>query len=68
MSELLHRPMAITAEERARRQDILDEARGSVRLEGIELDDTIVAIGQRYVAGEITLAEHGELIRRYVDA
>jgi hypothetical protein len=52
----------ITAAERARRTCVYEEARASVRLEGFELDEQVEALYQRYMSGELTLAEVGSAI------
>jgi hypothetical protein len=52
----------ITAAERARRTRIYEEALASVRLEGFELDEQAKALYQRYILGELTLAEVGSAI------
>ena len=52
----------ITEAERARRTRVYDEALASVRLEGFELDERAKALYQRYIAGELTLAEVGSAI------
>jgi hypothetical protein len=52
----------ITAAERARRIRVYEEARASVRLEGFELDEQVEALYQRYMSGELTLAEVGSAI------
>ncbi len=49
----------ITAAERARRTRVYEEALASVRLEGFELDEQTRALYQRYVNGELALAELG---------
>ena len=54
----------ISEEERARRQEAIDYARGSVRLEGFVISEEAEAINQRYVAGEMTSDEHSKAIRR----
>jgi hypothetical protein len=54
---------AITAAERARRQEAIDYARGSVRLEGFILNDAVEELNRRYIDGEITSAEHSAAIR-----
>lgn len=46
--------------ERARRQEAVDYARAIVRLEGLVLTPAVEALNRRYVAGEITSAEHSE--------
>ena len=43
--------------ERRRRRDGLTFARGSLRLEGFFISAEAEAIGERYVAGELTLDE-----------
>ncbi len=45
---------AISAEERARRQEAVDYARGSVRLEGFVVPPAAEELYSRFVAGEIT--------------
>jgi hypothetical protein len=52
----------LTAAERARRTRVYEEALASVRLEGFELDEQVKAIYQRYITGELTLAEVGSVI------
>ena len=51
----------ISVERRERRQRAIDFARGSVRLEGFILSPEAEKLGERFVAGEMTLPE-------YVDA
>jgi Antitoxin VbhA len=52
----------ITAAERARRTRVHEEPLASVRLEGFELDEQMKALYQRYIDGQMTLAEVGSLI------
>lgn len=52
----------ITAAESARRMRIYEEALASVRLEGLELDEQVKALYQRYISGELALAEVGSAI------
>jgi hypothetical protein len=52
----------ITATERARRTRVYEEALASVRLEGFEIDDDTTPLYQRYIDGELTLAEVGSAI------
>jgi hypothetical protein len=59
MALAIHR---ITASERTRRTRIYEEALASVRLEGFELDEQTKALYQRYIDGELTLAELGSAI------
>ncbi|MSP01447.1 MAG: hypothetical protein EXR07_10430 [Acetobacteraceae bacterium] len=54
----------ITIEERARRKDAIDYARGSVRLEGFVLGPEVEELNRRYVDGEITSAEHSAAVRK----
>lgn len=54
----------ITEAERARRQEAIDEARATVRLEGFVLSPEVEELNRRYVAGEMTGDEHSEAIRR----
>ena len=60
--------MLISPEEKRRRQSVIDFARGSVRFEGIILNDDIEAINQRYINGEIEMAEHTRLCLARIDA
>ena len=60
--------MIISAEEKRRRQSVIDFARGSVRFEGIVLNDEIEAINQRYINGEIEMAEHTRLCLARIEA
>ena len=57
----------ISAAERARRTRVYEEAFASVRLEGFELDEQAKALYQRYINGELTLAEVGSAIDRLND-
>jgi hypothetical protein len=49
----------IAAAERAVRVRVYEEALASIRLEGFDLDESVKALYQRYIDGEITLAEVG---------
>lgn len=60
--------MMISAEEKRRRQSIIDFARGNVRYEGIVLDDGIEAINALYVSGEIEMAEHTRRVLAHIKA
>jgi hypothetical protein len=51
--------------ERARRKAAVDYARGSVRLEGFELDPEVEELNRRYVAGELTSEELTRAILAY---
>ena len=53
--------MSISDEERHRRRESVNFARGSVRLEGIVLSAAAEALAERFINGEITLAEHTRL-------
>lgn len=59
------RPQApqISEEERARRKASIDNARASVRLEGIILSPEIEQINQQFINGELTRQEHVEAIK-----
>ena len=52
----------ITVAERARRIRVYEEALASVRLEGFELDEQVKALYQRYIQGQMTLADVGSAI------
>jgi len=52
---------AITDQERARRREAVEFARGSVRFEGIVLSPEALALAERFINGEITLEEHTRL-------
>ena len=60
--------MTISAEEKRRRESVIAFARGSVRFEGISLDDDMEAINTRYINGEIDNAEHSRLCLQYIDS
>lgn len=49
--------------ERAARQDAIDQAMASVRLEGLEPSEEAKAIAMRFVDGELTIQQMGEEIR-----
>jgi len=51
-------PKNLSEEERAKRQAAVNNARGSVRLEGFILNEAVNALSKRYVDGEITLDQH----------
>ena len=53
----------VTNEERAARQDCVEQALASVRIEGLEPDEETKAIAERYVDGELTIWQMGEEIR-----
>jgi hypothetical protein len=50
--------MKISEEERQRRIEATNSARGSVRLEGFIVDDEVEALTARYIDGELTTEEH----------
>ncbi|CAM2910272.1 hypothetical protein CFR75_12320 [Komagataeibacter xylinus] len=58
---------SITAEERRQRQEAVDYARGSCRLEGVILDAEIERINTRFIQGELTMNEHFEELQRHLD-
>ena len=60
--------MPISRAEKQRRRAAIDFARGSVRFEGVVLDDEIEALNRRFINGEISDAEHTRLLLEYVDA
>lgn len=60
-------PPSITAEEFRQRQEAVDYARGSCRLEGIILDAEIERINMLFVRGELTVDEHFDELRRHLD-
>ena len=53
----------ISEQERAKRQQAVDNSLASVRLEGLEPNDAGHAIFRRYVDGELTIDEMDEEIR-----
>lgn len=63
MGQVLSDKPKITEAERVRRQQSIDYARASVRLEGFILSPEVEELNRRYVAGEITGEEHSEAIR-----
>ena len=56
------RKAEISPEERARRKAIIDQARGSVRLEGFVVTPFAEDLYGRYIDGELTLQEVGARI------
>jgi hypothetical protein len=62
MKEMAFATKPITAAERARRARVYEEALASVRLEGFDLDGQTKALYERYINGELTLAEVGSAI------
>jgi hypothetical protein len=58
---------SISAAERARRTCVYEEALASIRLEGLDLDEPVKALYQRYIDGELTLAEVGSAIDEFDD-
>ena len=53
----------ISPEERARRREAVDFARGNVRLSGFILDPQTEALNARYIAGELDHDELNEAIK-----
>jgi len=49
---------ALSDEERARRQSAVDFARTNIELSGFTLSPVMEAIGARFVAGELTMADY----------
>jgi len=56
----------LTKQERARRKASIDNARGSVRLEGFILPPEVEQINQRFINGELTRREHVEAVKAAV--
>ncbi len=54
----------LRAADRDQRQRNVDNALGSLRIEGLEVDAATRAIAERYVAGEISIDEVMPLVRR----
>lgn len=48
----------LTTEERQKRQDAVNFARGNVQLSGGSLSDEIEALNARFIDGELTSDEH----------
>ncbi len=59
-------PPQISAQERARRQASIDNARGSVRFEGFILPPEVEQINRRFIDGELTRQEHVEAVKAAV--
>ena len=55
-------------EERMRRKQAIDQARASVRLSGTILPPEIERLNQRYIAGELSSAEHVQMGLALADA
>lgn len=53
--------VTITEDERARRREAVNFARGSVRFEGVVLSAEAEALAERFINGEISLEEHTRL-------
>lgn len=51
----------ISLEEKQKRENIINFARGNVRYEGVVLSNEIESINQRYINGEIDKIEHSKL-------
>ena len=51
----------ITEQEKNRRKEIINFARGNVRFEGVILSDKVEEINQKYINGDIDKVEHTEL-------
>lgn len=49
-------------QERAERQRVREEAEASLRLEGMSVDSETAALFERYVQGELTLAQVGTAV------
>lgn len=49
--------------QRARRRQIVDSALGTTLAEGVSPGAEVIAIAERYVAGEMTLQELGTTVR-----
>ncbi len=59
-------PRTITPEERERRKKAVDYARGSVRLEGLILDDHAEHVFSQYVDGSIDMKEVDEVVANLI--
>ena len=53
----------INPDEQARRQRAIDFARGSVRYEGFVLSEEAERVGERFVAGHLTVPEYVDAIK-----
>ena len=53
----------ISDDERVRRKEAVDFARGSVRFEGFHLSPEAEDLNMRFVAGKITISEHVQMTR-----
>lgn len=53
--------VVITEQEKNRRKEIIDFARGNVRYDGIILSEEVEKINQQYINGEIDSEKHTEL-------
>jgi len=49
--------------QRAKRRQIIDSALGTTLAEGVSPGPEVIALSERYVAGEITLQELGTTVR-----
>ena len=57
----------ISTKEQSNRQSAIDFARGSVRYEGFILSNEAEQIGERFVAGHLTLADYIAAIKALGD-
>lgn len=57
--------MPISETERQRREEVIDFARGSVRLEGCILDEEVERLSAAFIAGNLTLEEHTRACLNY---
>ena len=55
----------ITDQERLDREDQVEQALASVRMEGLEPSDAVKDIARRYADGQLTLEQMGEQIREW---
>ncbi len=58
--------LLISEKERQHRQDAWNDAVANFALEGIYPSEEMKRIGQLYIDGEITLEQHGELMRKAI--
>lgn len=63
MSVLRPQPIAEQEKARARREQFVRNAVANVRLEGLEPSQKALDIWQRYIEGEVSVEQAGELIR-----
>ena len=67
VSEIPASRLKISTGEKWRRKEAVDYARGSVRLEGVILDEETERINARFIEGDLTVEEHFKALERHLN-